>query len=440
MGKVVVWGLLALAVAGGVFVLARGRPVRVDVATIERGTIRSFVEDEGRTRVRDRFVVSASVSGRLQRVMLQEGSTVSEGDLVAEIDPLPLQSRVAEAEAAVRALKRRIEGVATKKPKPEELERARIVERKAGEAVEIARRSLEEHKALAENARNEEARLRKLARAEAIPDAEYDVARAADIQARQRVLAQEVRLKVVELEVSIATLGRKVLESRLHDFDWEEREYGEQIAGVEAKLASMRDDVRRAKIFAPASGRVLAVHRESEQVVTAGTPILDIGDLRRMDVEVDFLSEDVAHMKKDMRAEVFGRALGAKTVSGRIARIYPSAFKKISSLGVEQQRVNVVIELGEPLPLGDQYRVEVRVILESQADAVLVPEGALFRSEGKWHAFVVRDDQANLQAVETGLRDGTRREVLSGLQAGDRVVLHPGEALQDEDAVETLGR
>jgi HlyD family secretion protein len=183
---------------------------------------------------------------------------------------------------------------------------------------------------------------------------------------------------------------------------------------------------------------VLNVLLESEQVVAVGTPLLEIGDLRQLEVEADFLSEDAAHMRAGMPAEIFGRALGNEVIQGKIRRIHPAAFEKISSLGVEQQRVTVVVgfEPGQ-VPLGDRYRVEVRVVLDERGDALLVPEGALFRRVGKWHVFVVEGGRARLRAVETGLRDGRRREILQGLREGETLVLHP-ESIDDGARVEPL--
>ena len=172
-------------------------------------------------------------------------------------------------------------------------------------------------------------------------------------------------------------------------------------------------------------------------MLTPGTRILEIGLLSRLEVEAEFLSEDAAHMKVGMPAEIFGRALGDRALPARVKRIYPSAFKKISSLGVEQQRVKVIVDF-EGATLGDRYRVEVRVILERREDAVLVPEGALFRHEGRWHVFKIVDGVPRLTRVDTGLRDGRRREVLSGLVTGDQVILHPDSTLEDGAPIEPL--
>jgi HlyD family secretion protein len=152
----------------------------------------------------------------------------------------------------------------------------------------------------------------------------------------------------------------------------------------------------------------------------------------------DFLSEDAAHMREGMLAEIFGRALGDRVIAGKVKRIHPSAFEKISSLGVEQQRVTVVVGFaGGEVPLGDRFRVEVRVVLDERADALLVPEGALFRLGAEWHAFAVEGGRARRRRVETGLRDGRRREVVQGLREGETVVVHP-ESIEEGTRVAPL--
>ncbi|MHC5012690.1 MAG: efflux RND transporter periplasmic adaptor subunit, partial [Planctomycetota bacterium] len=271
------------------------------------------------------------------------------------------------------------------------------------------------------------------------PPSEFDAVQAARTQAAERVGAQEVRVRIRTLAIALARLNREVLEARLNDYDWERQAYQEQIDAVNASLRSLREDLKRTQIHAPISGVLLKLERESEQTVAAGTPILELGDLEQLEVEADFLSEDVVRMRQGMDAEIFGRALGDAVLPAKVTRIHPSAFEKISSLGVEQQRVKVLLSLDTgSVRLGDLYRVEVRVILDERDDVLLVPEGALFRHEGTWHAFVLDAGRARLQAVRTGLRDGRDREVLGGLTAGDRVILYPDDSLEDGIRVEAL--
>ncbi|MHC4550322.1 MAG: efflux RND transporter periplasmic adaptor subunit [Planctomycetota bacterium] len=433
------WLAVVVVVVVVLWLYGKTRPLSVDMAEVTRGPVRAFVEEEGKTRVVERFVVSAPVAGRLKRVRLEEGDLVAQDDVVGEIDPLPLRSQVAEAEAQIRALKHRIEGVGTKRPKEAELERARLLEEKAKDSLTVARRELEGAKAELVKAEKDLTRARALLKSGSGTPEELDRAEAVERQARERMRAYEVRVKISELEITARQLDTAILRARLRDFDWEEKDYTAQIAALESSLEKLRDDLQRTKIYAPVAGIVLNKYQESEQVVAAGTALLEIGNLAQLEVEADFLSEDVAHMRVGMTAEIFGRALGDRVIAGKIARIYPSAFKKISSLGVEQQRVIVVVAFAKgEVPLGDRFRIEVRVILDRRGEAVLVPEGALFRHRRGWHVFKVEGGTARLTAVETGLRDGRVREVTRGLQAGDRVVLHPADALEDGARVAAL--
>jgi len=438
MMRKLLWLAAALALLGALWFLLRPAPVKVDFARVTRGPIRETVEEEGRTRVVERYVVSMPVPGRVRRIVLKEGASVGEGEVVAEIDPVELHSRVAETEAQIDALRHRKEGVATKLPKEEELERAKILEQQATEALDVAQRELEAARASLVKAQKDLGRTRAALESGTGSSEDVDTAEAEEVRAREDVRAGEVRVQIRGLEIRATKLDTRILEARTKDYDWEEKDYAAQIEALDSSLAALKDDLARTKVTSPAAGTVLNVYLESEQVVAAGTPLLEIGDLRQLEVEADFLSEDAAHMRQGMLAEIFGRALGDRVIEGKIKRIYPAAFKKISALGVEQQRVTVVVGFGAgEVPLGDRFGVEVRVVLDQRADAILVPEGALFRVGGKWNVFAVEGGRARRRAVETGLRDGRRREVLSGLSAGETVVLHP-ESIDDGTRLEPL--
>ena len=431
--------LVAIAVVAGLWWYANSQPLRVDTAEVTRGPVRSFVEEEGRTRVIDRFVVSAPVAGRLHRLTLREGDPVKQGDVIAEIDPVQLKARIAEAEAQMRALAHRVSGVKTQKPKPEELEKAQLDEERRKDALEVAKRELDAARAAEEKAKKDLVRAQEGLKDGTSSQETLDDASAAEEQKREQFKAAEIQVRIREVEIQSARLETAVLKARLDDFDWQEKQYREEIAALDGSLVAVRDDLKRTRVTAPTTGVVLRRSHESQQVVTAGTSILEIGDLGKLEIEADFLSEDTAHMRKDMPVEIFGRALGDTELVGKVVRIYPSAFRKISSLGVEQQRVTVVIGFdASKARLGDQYRVEVRVVLDRRDDVVLVPEGALFRHAGAWHVFMAEDGRAVLTKVETGIRDGRVREVKSGLAKGDEVVLHPDEAVTDDARIERM--
>ena len=439
MLKRALWIACGLGLVVLVALLARPRPVRVDVAPVRRGDIRSYVEEEGKTRVVDRYLVAAPVGGRMLRLALRVGDRVEAGQVFARIDPIVLRGNLERSEAQIRALKERIAGAETLPPKPEEIRDAEVRERQADLARKRALFEVEQAEAAYTRARKEAERARELRRAASSTAAEVDRAEADEIQTRARLEAAKLQSRMSELGVESARLASKVLQTKRTDFEWKKRDYAQQIAAIESMLPALRDDVKRTDIVAPAAGVVLNLVEESERVQAPGALLVEIGDLDSMEVEAEFLSEDAAHMTPGMTAEIFGRALGPDVVRSRIKRIYPSAFKKISSLGVEQQRVIVVVEFdNRGFKLGDRYRVEVRVILDERKDALLVPEGALFRRPGGWSVFRVAGGRALRTPVETGLRDGRDREVLEGLAAGETVILHPGEDLDEGARIEPL--
>ncbi|MDJ0974458.1 MAG: HlyD family efflux transporter periplasmic adaptor subunit [Planctomycetota bacterium] len=439
MRRWLMWILIALVVAAGIWWFQRPRPVPIDAVHVTRGGVRHTLEEQGKTRVIERFVVSAPVAGRLLRVGLEEGDTVTEKQTIAVIDPLPLESRVQEIESQIRAIERRIDGVGTKKPKAQEIERARVLEQTASEALRVAEGERKELVALQKQADRELERLIPLAREKRVSPSELDDARTAATQAKQRVDAQDNRIRIRRLAISVARLERAVLEARLSDYDWEEKVYREQVGGLRASLRSITADLARTTIVAPAAGTVLAVHKESEQFVAAGTPIVDIADLERLEIEAEYLSEDAAHMRPGMKVEIFGRALGERVLEGELLRVEPSAFEKVSSLGVEQQRVRVIVKFdAKGTGLGDGFRVEVRVILDAKESVLRAPEGALFRQRDGWYAYKIVDDKARRVRVETGIRDGRSREILSGLDENDELVLYPADAVGNGTRIERL--
>jgi HlyD family secretion protein len=188
-------------------------------------------------------------------------------------------------------------------------------------------------------------------------------------------------------------------------------------------------------VRAPAAGRVLRLHEECERIVTAGSPILEIGDPGQLEIVVDVLTEDAGRLEVGAPARVTTGAHG-DTLHARILRIEPSAFTKISPLGVEEQRVNVILSFQDAAVLGDRYRVDASLVTWESDDVLLVPMSALFRSDSRWSVFVVVEGRARLRQVELGHQGKSDAEVLDGLSAGDVVVLYPSEDLTDGAPVE----
>jgi HlyD family secretion protein len=368
------------------------RPVLVEIAEVARRPLQVTVEEEGRTRVKERYMLYAPVAGYLRRVELEVGDPVTAGQALAVIDPLPsamLDPRTrAEAEARAAAAR---SGLA----------RAEEILRQARSEAELA---AEEFR------RREELLARQL-----VSRSEHDQAgsRKRAMEAAAQAAASSVEVARHELEAAQAVL---------------------RYAG-----AARGDDASPIEVVAPVNGRLLKRLQESAGVVAAGQALLEVGDPQALEVEVEVLSRDAVRIEPGGRV-LFERWGGADVLEGRVRTIEPTGFTKISALGVEEQRVLVIADFAAPAEdwgrLGDGYRVEAKFITWEREDALTVPGGALFRRGDEWAAFVVRDGRAHLVRVQTGQGSGLLTEVLGGLQSGDQVVVHPDDALEDGKRVE----
>lgn len=372
--------LVALAVLGTYAALAlRPRPLAVETARALRGPLRVTVDEEGETRIHDRYVVGAPVAGRLARIALHAGDAVARGDVVARLDALPLDSR------ARRQAEARVAGAQA--------------ERRAAEAVVLRRRTD------LEQARRTLHRLERLAAEQVVATEVVEAARTAAAAAASDLEGALQQSRAAEFEVTNARA---------------------------ALLDSDAADGGSVPVLAPVGGRVLRVCEECEKVVAAGTPLLEVGDPADLEVVVDVLSSDAMAIRPGapMLLEIDSEA-GVRW-RARVRSIEPAGFTKVSPLGVEEQRVNVIGELLDPPgALGDRFRVDARIVLWEGADVLKVPAGALFRERAAWAVFVVVDGRARRRPVRLGHRNPDEAEILGGLAAGEIVVVHPSDALAD---------
>lgn len=383
-GIFVVTAVVALAIAWGFW----PRPVLIETGEVARRPLQVTVEEEGRTRVVDRFVLYAPVAGYLRRVELEVGDAVALGQALAVLDPL--QPVVLDARARAEAEARVAAGRAG-------LERAQAVLRQAAAESELAAEEFH---------RREEMLARQL-----ISQSEFDQARSRmnAAAAARASAASAVEVARFELEAALAAV----------------RHSGASDAEAPAETVPVRS---------PVDGRVLKVLQESAGVVAAGQPLLEVGDPRRLEVEVEVLSRDAVRIEPGGRV-LFERWGGDETLEGVVRTVEPTGFTKISALGVEEQRVLAIADISSPPEawqrLGDGYRVEARFIVWERPDALTVPASALFRRDDGWAVFVVEGDRARLRPVRLGAGSGLLSEVLEGLGEGDAVIVHPDDAVDD---------
>ncbi|HVV83762.1 MAG TPA: efflux RND transporter periplasmic adaptor subunit [Kofleriaceae bacterium] len=382
--KRIALGLVLAAVVATLAWAMWPKPVPVDVAAVARGPLTVTVDEDGRARVEDRYLVTAPLAGTLARIELRAGDPVTAGAVVARVAPLP--APLLDPRTRAELAGRRDIAHAQLRQASSTVDRARV-------ASDFAERELE--------------RAHTLTHREAMPASELDRAQlAAELAERDLVSARfAATVATAEAETADRMLAR----------------VGNAAAGQDVDVAS------------PIDGQVLRVVAESEGVVGPGTPLVELGDPARLEIVVDVLTADAVAIAPGAPVSVEG--WGGPPLAGRVRRVEPSATTRVSALGVEEQRVDVIVDLVGPRDawrgLGDGWRVEVRITTWHADDVLAVPLGAIIRAGDAWAVFVVEGGRVHRRTVELGHRNRALAEVTAGLAAGDRVVLHPGERVVD---------
>ena len=437
------YGLAGLGIVAALVWAFRPSPILVDTAVVERGDVVVTVDAEGKTRVRTRFVVAAPVAGRVQRIELDPGDAVAEGDVVARIDPLPLTSQVEEARGRLEEYRAERVGVETLRHKPAEIlqAQARIRAAEANRREAVAK--VGESEASLAQAQRDRERFERLEAAGAVSRQRLESAQLEEDTQAKAVEAARQEAERTQAEVEAARENLQQLQAEQSDPDYLLAVYDARIASVEAELANLVDEANRTEIYSPAEGLVLRVIQESERFVEAGEQLLEVGNLEDMEIVVDVLSEDAVKIQPG--AEVWVENWGGQdTLIAKVRLVEPAAFTETSALGVEEQRVNAIADFEEiPQGLGDGFRVDARIVVDSASDALKVPLNSVFRcaadratlQASDWCTFVIENDKAQLRRLELGARSRFEASVTAGLSAGERVILHPSENIVDGRSV-----
>jgi len=388
--RVVIWGALCGLLVAGLFYAFWPRAVLVDLAVVERGPLVVTADEEGKTRVRDVFVVSSPVAGRLRRIERDVGDeVVADKTIVANIEPTDPSFLDVRSEAEAKASVQSAEAAKS-------LAKARLLEAQA--ELDFARAELN--------------RARGLIR---------------DVTISGRALDEAERL----FRTRSAAVATVEAEMRIRD---------SELARARARLVSPIDTQKRhgacacVPVMAPVNGRILRLIRESEGVVQAGDPLVEIGDPRDLEIVIDFLSTDAVKIEPGQRVilEEWG---GGGLLAGRVRRVEPYGFTKVSALGIEEQRVNVIIDFTDPPArwgrLGHGFRLEVRVVLWERESVLRLPLTAIFREGGQWTVFVNESGRARRTTVNIGRSNGLQVEITGGLAENDQVILHPSDRVVD---------
>ncbi|KRI00693.1 efflux RND transporter periplasmic adaptor subunit [Curvibacter sp. PAE-UM] len=366
----------------------------VELGAVSRGPFERAVQEDGKTRLRERYVVSTPLTGRVQRIALKQGDSVARDAVLATLWPV-------------------MPGLLDERARQEQNERIGAMEaavRRASANVERARAALDQA--------------------------------VADLK-RSETLAQQGFVSPTQNETGRLTvrLRQKELDSARQEEDATGHELAQARIAIRTFSQGGTTAQRSWAIKSPVTGKVLKVSQQSESLVQAGTPLLELGDPGDLEVVVDLLTEDAAQVKPGTPATLANWG-GAQLLQARVRLVEPAAFTKISALGVEEQRVNVVLDILSPREqwnaLGDGYKADVRIVVQTEKDALKVPVSALFPSGARAALYAVEGGRARLHEVEVLARNGSEAWVKSELAPGTEVILFPPSSLKDGERVQKL--
>jgi len=377
--------LAALALG---WLLLAPAPLRMELASVVLQPMQVSVDNQGQVRIHDKYVLAAPVAARLARSLLDDGDPVKKGQVLAVLYPLPMDPRQRDQAQA-------------------RLEAARALAREAGLRARRADTDLQ-------LASSERSRIERLVAERFVSPQAMEKARSAQAAARAEADAARAREQAAQADVRAAE------------------------AAMIAADQAIGNDQRPLPLTSPVDGYVLRIHEKSERTVAAGAPLVSVGDPKDYEVVVDVLSTDAVKIRpgQTMWLDDWG---GGQSLRATVRLVEPVAFTKISALGVEEQRVNVIGQPVDPLgPLGDGYRVEARIVIWEAERVMTVPGSSLFRVGDAWHVFTVENGRARERTVRIGQRNQDVAQVLSGLTAGAQVIRFPGNQLKDGMRVEPL--
>lgn len=385
------WGLIILGLVGLIGYGFVPQPIAVDFVSPTRGSLEITVDDDGETQIREKYIVSAPVTGKMLRIQLDAGDSVNQDETelaqIKPVDPALLDVRTrAETQARARAAQAA-------------MQQADASAVRAKESLKLAELELK--------------RARMLQSKDAISDADFDEAETLERMSLAEARSAEFAARVAAYELDQAE------------------------AALRYTLPSDGDkfDETTFRLVSPVDGRVLKVFNDDSSVVTAGMPLLEIGDPKEMEIKIDVLSIDAVRIRPGNRVHIEHWG-GEDPLEGTVRLVEPSAFLKVSALGVEEKRVNVIVDFDDPWEarktLGDGFRIEARIVVaETTPSSLKVPSGTLFHEADQWYVFKVENGIASRMPVAIGKSNGLETEIVQGVEETDLLLEHPPDSITD---------
>ena len=414
---------LAVLVAAGLWLALRKPPLTVETAPVVRRDVRQFILEDAETRLPRTFTVDMPLAGTVSRIPLEPGDRVEQAQLLATIEVFDTQQEIRSLEARIAQAQAQIEGVDAVRPKPEDIEAARVKAAQAADSIKIALQNLETARLNLADAQRELQRQQNLFEQNIVSKRASEEA-----QLRVETLTQELQKQQASIDAArknqrAAELQAASIAASVDDNEYQRDVYRAQIESLQANLASLQNNLNKAEIRAPLNATVLERRVDGGIFLPAGAALLVLGNLEDVELQIDVLSEEVPQVSVGNPVEIGGRAVGGEVVTGQVAQIYPSGFSVTSALGIEQQRVRVIAKFDNSrLQLRPGTSLDARIITAVNQNTLAVPDRAVFRRADNWYVFKVENRRAALTPVTVGLRSDDWAEILDGLNETDTVI------------------
>jgi HlyD family secretion protein len=436
------WILIVVLVIAAVALLAwrfTRAAVAVDVVHPQLTTIRAYVEEQAVTRLPVDFPISMPIAGWLEPISLREGDAVRANDIIAKLEMSDLRDRVSQAEQRIAVLETNIRNKQDNRLELNALKQSEAAVKALDETVAAAEKRAEASQAVTEFARSELDRVTALNEGHDVTDRELREATANYRRSEADHQGDVLTASALKTLATVSYLGPQFIRDYMDRKGFDIESLQNQLAEARTALDMEQRNLARAEIRSPIDGVVLERHQTRHQFLPAGTMLLRLGRLEDLEVVAEILTERATRLRPGNPVDIFGEALPTGVIHGKVTRIYPSGFQKISSLGVEQQRVLVAIQLDQrPPELGAEFRVQVRIFHAEAADALVVPRPALFRGPtGQWQLMLVDSGRLRVQDVTLGILNDEQAQITSGLSESAAVVARPARDLTEGLRVRT---
>jgi HlyD family secretion protein len=432
-------GIVVVVLIIACIIYSKMQGISVRAKKITKGTVSEYIEERAVTTLSHLYKITMPLSGRIKPILLTPGTSVKKGQIIAQMDEANLKSTIAEAKAKVNAIKGQIAINQYHALETTALNEAEKWIKTMENLVKVSEKKVEASEQVHRFAATYEKTLTESGQA---------ISRIRDTKAKMETAVKNVELETANIMQNVYTIINSIfklapvyINEYIHVKSLNDEVLRSQLAEVETVLQKTQRNLKRSKIISPIDGIILNRYVKNERFLGIGTPILDIGDLNDLQITSNILSDEAINISPGDSVNIFGAAIGDIPINGKVLRVDPKGFTKLSSLGVEQQRVHVKIAFNKgslevlkkaQKKLGDGFRLQVKVYTATKDNVVKVPRTALFKSnDGKWKVFIIKDNKARVQDITIGLINDNEAEAIKGLKAGDEVILAPSNTMAD---------